>query len=119
GADDASAINAQAVQQVIRAATLERADRVHGLDLQQCGDADAAAERLANELRGVEKNGVDNLGGLTDAVDGDRGVHVWEDKGSCISPPGRDRCAVRADLPQGGEVKVKAELATRVGMREV
>jgi hypothetical protein len=70
------------VKQVVGAAALEAADRVLRFDLEDGGDAGAPAERLADELRRVEENGVDDPSRLTDPFDPDGRVQSARIKGT-------------------------------------
>ena len=75
GADDRARIVSQGVHEVIGAAAFEGADGVDGFDLEERGHAKAFAHWLADELRGMEEDGVDHICGFVDAAGGDGAVH--------------------------------------------
>ncbi len=70
----------EAVQKVIGAATLERADRVDALDLEDRCHPEAVGERLAHVLRRVPENGIDRFRGFANSIDRDVRVHGADDK---------------------------------------
>jgi hypothetical protein len=63
------------VQQVVRAATLERTDRVDRLDLQDHLHTEPLAEGLADVLGRIAKDGVDQGRGFANPFVSDGGVH--------------------------------------------
>jgi len=59
----------QRCREVLRATALERANGVHGLDLDDDATVEAGFERLSPELRRVEEDRIDDGGGLRDALE--------------------------------------------------
>src|SRR5262249_30090982 len=64
-----------ACQEAIRAAPLERTNRIDALDLAEHATAQWPAEPFADELGRVAKDGRDQSVGFANAIEGERGIH--------------------------------------------
>src|SRR5439155_1637797 len=100
-ADEAVVLGSEAVQQVVGATTLERADWIGRLDLEHHCHTKPLAELFALVLRHVEEDGIDYGSGLTNSVDRDGGIHAGGlgqlDAPHPAGPP--------PTFPRGGELK--------------
>src|SRR3989475_10097187 len=100
-ADEAVVLGSEAVEQVVGATTLERADWIGRLDLEHHCHTKPLAELFALVLRHVEEDGIDDGRGLTNSVDRDGGIHA----GGLCQLDAPHPAAPPPTFPRGGELK--------------